>query len=131
MKEKILRLKKEGKTANKIAELLKCSRGLVYYYTTPNEKAKVNRRTLICRYNKRKKYKMLAGGKCQRCGYDKCFDALCFHHLNPIEKKFEVGTAIMNCTPDQEIRDEIKKCTLVCSNCHFELHSNERKYQSI
>lgn len=26
------------------------------------------------------------GGKCERCGYDKCINALEFHHRNPHEK---------------------------------------------
>lgn len=28
------------------------------------------------------------GGKCEICGYNKCPDALEFHHINPKEKKF-------------------------------------------
>lgn len=29
-------------------------------------------------------------GKCQKCGYDKCPDALEFHHRDPSKKKFKV-----------------------------------------
>ena len=35
------------------------------------------------------------GSKCEICGYDKCTDALVFHHKNPEEKDFglaESGT---------------------------------------
>lgn len=131
MREKILQLRKEGKNVNQIAEILKCSCGLVYYYTSPNAREKEMRRALIYRYNKRKKYKMLAGGKCQRCGYNKCFDALCFHHLNQHEKQFALGTAMMNCVSDKRIKEEIKKCILLCSNCHFELHFNEQDYHFV
>lgn len=30
----------------------------------------------------------LKGGKCEICGYDKCQDALVFHHEDPSEKEF-------------------------------------------
>lgn len=33
----------------------------------------------------------LKGGKCERCGYDKCLDALEFHHINPEEKEIKLG----------------------------------------
>lgn len=31
------------------------------------------------------------GGKCKICGYNKCVDALEFHHRNPEEKEFGLG----------------------------------------
>lgn len=31
------------------------------------------------------------GGKCEICGYDKCVDALDFHHLDPSEKEFRIS----------------------------------------
>jgi hypothetical protein len=31
------------------------------------------------------------GGACQICGYNKCQQALHFHHLDPSEKDFTVG----------------------------------------
>lgn len=67
-----------------------------------------------------------AGGKCQKCGYNASIRALQFHHLDPEEKDFTVSTNItrgMN-----ELREEVKKCVLLCSNCHVEEHerlSNE------
>lgn len=30
----------------------------------------------------------LKGGKCEICGYDKCQDALVFHHEDPSKKEF-------------------------------------------
>ena len=32
----------------------------------------------------------LLGGKCSICGYNKCVDALQFHHENPKEKEFKL-----------------------------------------
>lgn len=60
------------------------------------------------------------GGKCQNCGYDKCIQALEFHHINPEEKEFSFGT---NTNRNWEAtREELKKCILLCANCHREAH---------
>ena len=61
------------------------------------------------------------GGKCQCCGYDKCIQALDFHHLNPSEKDFNFNDNANRSW--KATREEIKKCILVCSNCHREIHS--------
>ena len=34
----------------------------------------------------------LLGGKCCVCGYDRCIDALEFHHKNPSIKEFKLGS---------------------------------------
>ena len=62
------------------------------------------------------------GGKCQCCGYNKCIQALDFHHLNPEEKEFGIGTNTNRSW--ESTREEIKKCALVCANCHREIHAN-------
>ena len=59
------------------------------------------------------------GGKCCLCGYDKCQQALEFHHIDKSTKKY--GIASGNCHSWEEDIEEIKKCALVCSNCHKEL----------
>jgi len=59
------------------------------------------------------------GGKCCICGYNRCFGALGFHHTEPSKKDFCVGRQ----TGIHKARKEAKKCVLVCSNCHFEIHS--------
>jgi hypothetical protein len=61
---------------------------------------------------------------CQLCEFDKYPRALHFHHVDPTQKSFEIS---------QEIRDrsmkiiihEIKKCALLCANCHAGFHSGE------
>lgn len=67
------------------------------------------------------------GGKCEICGYDKCIDALEFHHKNPDEKEF--GLSCGNTIKFEEKKKEADKCILVCSNCHREIHFklNEEK----
>ena len=61
------------------------------------------------------------GGKCCICGYNKCINALDFHHINPEEKEFELAQKHNIAT--EKALQEAKKCALLCSNCHREYHS--------
>jgi len=61
------------------------------------------------------------GGKCVRCGYDKCMAALEFHHLDPTIKDTIISSDSI--TLEKAI-EESKKCILICSNCHKEFHAN-------
>ena len=63
------------------------------------------------------------GGKCEICGYDKNIAALDFHHLNPEEKSFELDARHLSNTSNDKLLEESKKCILVCSNCHREIHN--------
>ena len=83
------------------------------------------RKSIIAAVSKRrKKIKQMAidykGGQCSLCGYDKCPDALEFHH----EGSKDFGLAASGLTRSwDKTRQELEKCTLVCSNCHREIHS--------
>jgi hypothetical protein len=63
------------------------------------------------------------GSKCCVCGYDRCVEALEFHHLDPSEKDFRWGKINGNIRGWSTIITEIKKCVMVCSNCHKEVHA--------
>ena len=67
------------------------------------------------------KIKEAKGGKCVRCGYDRCLKALEFHHLDPSKKDFTISNDHFKLL---EAIEESKKCILICSNCHRELHDN-------
>ena len=61
------------------------------------------------------------GGSCQLCGYNKCIQALDFHHVNPAEKEANFND---NANRSWSItRSEIAKCLLLCANCHREVHA--------
>lgn len=79
------------------------------------------------RYEKKKKLLEMSGNKCSVCGYDKCPDALSFHHLDKSTKTFGLSSDIINSKSWDTILEEWKKCILVCMNCHAEIHYNERK----
>ena len=61
------------------------------------------------------------GGKCERCGYNKCMRALSFHHLDPKQKDFQISGA--HCRKWDIVQKELDKCILLCCNCHAEIHS--------
>ena len=64
------------------------------------------------------------GGKCIRCGYDKCERALEFHHRDPDMKEF--GLAANGVIHGWDaFWNEAQKCDLLCANCHAELHDEE------
>lgn len=66
------------------------------------------------------------GGKCQRCGYDKCEGALQFHHRDPAEKEFTLSsTNISKEITMEKLYAEVDKCDLLCANCHAEIHYSE------
>ena len=66
------------------------------------------------------------GGKCERCGYDKCEAALQFHHIDPTEKDFSISHINLGKEFNLEkLYQEVDKCILLCANCHAEEHYKE------
>lgn len=63
----------------------------------------------------------LLGGKCIICGYNKCIRALEFHHLEAKNKEFSISANLNKAW--SKIEDELKKCVLVCANCHREVET--------
>lgn len=63
-----------------------------------------------------------AGGRCKLCGYDRCVAALEFHHLDPSEKRFALGSRGLGRSL-ADLRAEARKCVLLCSNCHAEVEA--------
>lgn len=59
---------------------------------------------------------------CRRCGYAEHPAALCFHHLNEgTAKAFGIRSREMS-RPMQDIVNEIRKCEVLCHNCHMVEH---------
>jgi hypothetical protein len=123
MKQEILKLRSEGKSLDEIASILNCSKSTASYHCNPDVKA----RSLAFRRKNRKiqskELKELYGGKCSICGYNKCLDALHFHHKDPNSKDGAVGN-ILNEKGKNAAYEEAKKCDLICANCHAELHAD-------
>lgn len=64
------------------------------------------------------------GGKCAICGgvfEDCCYD---YHHLDASQKDFTISNVNTNGARSWlKVRDEIKKCALLCAVCHRRLHA--------
>lgn len=62
------------------------------------------------------------GGKCIFCKYNRCSAALDFHHLDEDNKNFGLSQKGMT-RSWEKTKQELKKCILVCANCHREIHA--------
>ena len=76
-------------------------------------------------WRKRTKQRLVLamGGACAICNYSRCDEALEFHHLDPAQKDFGLGSARGNIKNWNSLVEEVKKCVLLCSNCHREYHA--------
>lgn len=63
-----------------------------------------------------------AGGTCSLCGYSRCAAALHFHHLDPATKRFGLAEGGWS-RSIEALREEARKCVLLCSNCHAEVEA--------
>lgn len=61
-----------------------------------------------------------AGGACVVCGYSRCLGALQFHHVDPGSKEFHLSQRGHSRSIARS-RAEIRKCVLLCANCHAEI----------
>lgn len=59
--------------------------------------------------------------KLNKCGYARCINALEFHHLDPLQKDFNISNIKLT-TFDKRTMEELDKCIMVCANCHREIH---------
>jgi hypothetical protein len=61
-----------------------------------------------------------AGGQCIVCGYNRHPRALEFHHLDPSDKRLALSANGVTISLEA-LREEARKCVLLCSNCHAEV----------
>lgn len=107
--------------------MLRCR---IHGYTESISNGARKRRCKKCRTEavakRRKKVKQLLveykGGKCERCGYKKCIEALDFHHKDDSTKSFGISSKGHTYSLNKG-KAEVDKCELLCANCHREAHS--------
>jgi len=63
-------------------------------------------------------------GGCKKCG-EKRHWILDFHHIDPSQKLFQISQG--EAKGWELINEEIKKCILLCKNCHGDFHYLEKK----
>lgn len=75
------------------------------------------------KYQKKKEtiQELKAQCKCAKCGDNRGY-VLDYHHIDPEEKETTIARLTSNCYELDKVYDEIKKCIVLCSNCHREFH---------
>lgn len=84
-------------------------------------------RVMKWRRNTKEKVVKGLGGECICCGYNKCNEALDVHHLDPSTKEFALRDIVANPKKWDRIKEEVKKCVLLCKICHAEFHAGVRE----
>lgn len=79
----------------------------------------------VSEFRRRRKLNLIkvCGNQCCLCGYNKSISALEFHHIYPELKEYGIASN-GTCHNIQQDINEVKKCVLVCANCHREIHDN-------
>lgn len=121
MKEKIIELRNEGKSYSQIHELVGASISTIRYHVSPHQRKCSQLRKSKSRKNMMKRLRELYGNKCKICGYNKSQSALSFHHTDPNVKENNISDMV-RMGSFLKMKEEAKKCILICSNCHHELH---------
>ena len=98
-----------GKTVKNIKRCKKTNQIFCWACATYIRREKVKKRAI--------EYK---GGKCLKCGYNKYFGNLTFHHRDPLQKDFTISGQSISF---DKLKSEVDKCELLCHNCHGELHA--------
>jgi hypothetical protein len=62
--------------------------------------------------------------RCSNCGVDDP-RVLEFHHIDKTQKDFTISVAYYNRVGLDKIMQEIKKCDILCANCHRITHWEE------
>ena len=94
------------------------------WYSRNAEKAKkavVERKRRLREWMNTKKESL----SCSRCGesHPSCIQ---FHHTDPSEKDINLAKAVSRGWSIKRMKQEISKCEVVCANCHFKEHWEDK-----
>ena len=125
----IIRLREEGKTYDQIKAVLKCSKATISYHLGEGQQEKLKERTV--RYKDKinsfiKSYK--AATPCVDCGHNFNYYVMQFDHLPQYTKNFNISNFSDYTRDVTKVIEEMKKCDLVCANCHAE-RSHQRRLE--
>lgn len=70
---------------------------------------------------RKKELILIKGNCCFKCGYNKNYSALHFHHLH--DKSFPLDSRNIGNRSKISLLKELDKCILLCANCHAEEHN--------
>ena len=124
----------------KICYKCKQSKPLSEFYKDKQNKTRHRSYCKICGYkeandyNKKRRTKRRAFVNrvktkygCKKCGYNEHPVALHLNHINPTNKLYSIAEMISQSKPWIMIKEEIRKCEILCANCHS-IHSYEEKH---
>ena len=89
-------------------------RNNVEKYLAKNRKHKKKKRQWVS------EFKQSVG--CEICG-ETCSACLEFHHNEPSKKEANIAMLCNSAASWKRLEAEIKKCTVLCANCHKKLHA--------
>jgi 5-methylcytosine-specific restriction endonuclease McrA len=130
MKKEILNLRQKGWSYNKIAKHIGCSKSTISYHCNNDVKEKTLKRSKKIsnetKNNYRRKrvayyreliwrYKRLCG--CAICG-NKDPRVLDYDHINGKNKIDVISRMVGQTVSKIKLKKEIRKCQILCSNCH-------------
>lgn len=99
----------------------RCGREYIYSKTSGHSTKKCNSCIVNTRrFKLKEKIVILLGGECYDCGYNECFRAFDIHHL--YGKDFNISGN--HSRKWSILEEELKKCILLCANCHRKRHCN-------
>lgn len=115
MREQILELRAQGFSYRQIQEQLGCSKSTIAYHCTEGQKEKVAESNRARRLKQNKEIAKFKNVPCADCGNKFPPECMDFDHLE--EKSGQVAHLVAS-KGWQTVLDEIKKCEVVCANCH-------------
>lgn len=79
----------------------------------------------VTAWRQRTKLKLIEykGGVCADCGLRDIPAIYDFHHRDPAQKLFRIGSG--SCRGLEKQKAEADKCDLLCANCHRRRHAND------
>ena len=117
-KEKIISLRAKGKSYSEIQKELGCSKGTIAYHLGAGQKEKTLSRTRDIRaQNTDRLRKIKEDSGCVDCKEKYPHFVLQFDHLPEYEKVGVVANIARRYSWEKAL-EEIKKCEVVCANCH-------------
>jgi hypothetical protein len=127
IKDDILSLYEEGKTYAEIQSILGCSKSTISYHV-----GKGNENSRVKSNGYRKKIKEFinnykSANPCRDCGHTYAYYVMQFDHLPQYVKLFTIAKFYEYTHDINVVIAEIKKCDLVCGNCHTERGHKRRQ----
>lgn len=128
MKELILSLRAKGYTYKQIVREVGCAKSLVSYYCGVGQADKTLGRQRQSRSKKRAYLqKIKQNFPCMDCGENYPYWVMDFDHRG--DKLFGLGGGALALYSWDQILEEVKKCDIVCANCHRD-RTHTRSVQS-